>query len=100
MVRSGLALTVILAAMLLLAVPAFGATVSDGLTGSAGASYAATPAPPTPPAGEDPRCDHLRLKLQKQKRALPLAKTKQKRAFIRRNMGITRRRLMNDGCTA
>jgi hypothetical protein len=90
-------LAVILALMLLFAVPAFGATASDGLSGRASANYTVRQ---TPPPTEDPRCERLRLKLQKQKRSLPLAKTKQKRAFIRRNMGITRRRLANDGCTA
>jgi hypothetical protein len=86
---------------LLLAAPAVGVTATslDGLTGTATANYTVTAAPPPPPPGEDPRCERLRQKLKRQKRGAARAKTAKKRAFIQRNMGITRRRLANDGCT-
>jgi autotransporter-associated beta strand protein len=57
-----------------------------------------TPAPPA----EDPRCEALRNKLKRQKRALARA-TKanraNKRAFIKHNIGQTRTRLTALGCT-
>jgi hypothetical protein len=57
------------------------------------------PPPPPPPTAEDPRCGPLRAKLKRQQRHRANAKTKRKRAFIRRNIGQTRTRLTALGCT-
>jgi hypothetical protein len=94
--RNVVTLAVTLAAALLLATPALGA--SEHLAGS-GNDVALTAATPAPSAG-DPRCERLRQKLKLQKRGVARATNARKRAFIRRNIGITKRRLANDGCAA
>jgi autotransporter-associated beta strand protein len=76
------------------------ATSSDGLTGTASASYTVTAASsPPPPPGEDPRCDRLRAKLKRQQMGLAKATTAKKRAFIQHNIGQTQTRLRVFGCT-
>jgi hypothetical protein len=100
--RERAALALLLAASLLFAVPAHARSqvVNSSLTGTASADYTVTPARQVPPTGEDPRCQRLREKLTRQKRGLAKAPTARKRAFIRRNIGITKRRFANDGCNA
>lgn len=85
-----------LAATLLLAAPVLAgtATSSDGLTGTASATYTVNP------STEDPRCQRLRDKLKRQKRGLAKAKTPRKRAFIQHNIGQTNTRLRVFNCAA
>jgi hypothetical protein len=59
---------------------------------------ATTPTTPTTPAGKDPKCEHLRKKLERQQKNLAKAGSQAKRSMIQANIEDTKKRLQKLGC--